>query len=106
MAIPASAGAHRRTPRMPSTTTITATQRAAPRVWVMVSAIPANRPAPKSAAGRGRAPSSASSRLAPEAMDAAVVRAWWFASIDTRTAQGSASRAASARLPEASRAAR
>ena len=68
-----------------------------------MSATPANSPAPKSATGRARPPSSAKSRLVPDAIEAAVVNAWWFDSIDTRTAQGSASSAASARLPDASR---
>jgi len=58
-----------------SRTARSAAQSTAPRDWVIVSAVPAKKPALKSAARGCRAPVSAASTLTAEAIEAAVVRA-------------------------------
>src|SRR2546426_4824970 len=61
-----------RSPGRVRSTATTATHRSAPRVWVIMAAVPANSPAVKAAPRRG-APSSARNRPAAEAIEAPVV---------------------------------
>src|SRR2546428_12306825 len=60
-----------RSPGRVRSTATTATHRSAPRVWVIMAAVPANSPAGK-AAPRPGAPSSARNRPAAEAIEAPV----------------------------------
>src|SRR2546425_10420488 len=67
-----------RSPGRVRSTATTATHRSAPRVWVIMAAVPANSPAVK-AAPRPGAPSSARNRPAAEAIEAPVGSQWWGA---------------------------
>src|SRR2546425_12330085 len=64
-----------RSPGRVRSTATTATHRSAPRVWVIMAAVPANSPAVKAAPQRG-APSSARDRPAAEAIEAPVGGQW------------------------------
>ena len=72
-----------------------------------MAAVPAPRPAAKAAVRRA-VPSSAQSRPAAEAIDAAVVSQWWPMTVQTpceNTAQATASSAARGRFADERRAA-
>src|SRR2546425_12795849 len=84
----------------------TATHRSAPRVWVIMAAVPANRPAGK-AAPRPGAPSSARNRPAAEAIEAPGGSQWGWApgqSPCEKKGQAVAGSGAGGREPDAGRA--
>src|SRR3989449_10720306 len=95
-----------RSPGRVRSTATTATHRSAPRVWVIMAAVPANSPAVK-AAPRGGAPASARNRPAAEAIEAPGGRQWGGAPVPSpreETAPALAGRPPGGREPEPGRA--
>src|SRR5512144_1006829 len=100
--IPATTLASRaRAPGRVARTASRATERMAPRVWVTVRAIPANRPDANVAARWAGESSSERNTHTAAASDAAVVNQWWLFSRGARTAQAVARSIGRGRRPDA-----